>query len=181
MGFQKILAALDYSPLCQLVFDQALELALRNRARLMLFHCLSSDPVAGPPPFSGELGLSPRWLNQAYQAQYVHLEQQIQQTQALLNRYYEVAVQHGVATECDYRIAEPGQGLCLAAKQWEASLIVLGRRGRRGIAEVLFGSVSNYVLHHASCAVLVIQPDSIQAGSLSAEVVSAEETVSSIL
>jgi nucleotide-binding universal stress UspA family protein len=159
MGFKKILAALDYSPLCQTVFEQALELAQTNQARLLLFHCLMPEPVAGPPPFSGELGLSPRVVNQAYQAQHTHLEQQTQQTQALLKRYYEVAIHQGVPTECDYRVADPGQGLCLAAQQWSADLIVVGRRGRKGIAEALFGSVSNYVLHHAPCAVLVIQAE----------------------
>ncbi|MDX2216388.1 MAG: universal stress protein [Oculatellaceae cyanobacterium bins.114] len=158
MGFSKILAAIDYSPLSQEVFAQALDLAKTNHARLMLFHCISEETITGSSPFSGELGLLPRIVNQAYQAQQIYLENQVQEIQALLRRYCETAAQQGVAAESSYRVADAGQGLCQTAQQWEADLIVLGRRGRRGLTEVLLGSVSNYVLHHACCAVLIIQP-----------------------
>ncbi|NEO65320.1 MAG: universal stress protein, partial [Moorea sp. SIO4G2] len=36
-------------------------------------------------------------------------------------------------------------------------LIVLGRRGLGGLKEMVLGSVSNYVVHHAPCSVLVVQ------------------------
>ncbi|NEO28803.1 MAG: universal stress protein, partial [Kamptonema sp. SIO4C4] len=35
--------------------------------------------------------------------------------------------------------------------------VIIGRRGRVGLSEILLGSVSNYVLHHAPCAVMVVQ------------------------
>lgn len=157
MGFQKILAAIDQSPLSQAVFEQALDLAKTNQAQLMLFHCLTADVVSTSPPFAGELGLSPQLINQAYQTQYVRFDEQMRQVQLLLHQYSQIAQQQGVRVESDYRTIEPGQGLCQAAQRWNADLIVMGRRGRKGITEVLLGSVSNYVLHHACCAVLVIQ------------------------
>ncbi|WP_442949349.1 universal stress protein [Nostoc sp.] len=40
---------------------------------------------------------------------------------------------------------------------WGADLIVLGRRGLKGFAELLAGSVSNHVVHHSPCSVLVVQ------------------------
>ena len=73
MGFSKILAAIDHSPLSQAVFTQALDLAKTNRAQLMLFHCISAETITGISPFSGELGLLPRIVNQAYQAQQVYI------------------------------------------------------------------------------------------------------------
>lgn len=157
MGFQKILAAIDQSPLSQAVFEQALDLAKTNQSQLMLFHCLTADVVSSSPPFAGELGLSPQLINQAYQTQYVRFDEQMRQVQLLLHQYSQIAQQQGVRVESDYRTIEPGQGLCQAAQRWNADLIVMGRRGRKGITEVLLGSVSNYVLHHACCAVLVIQ------------------------
>jgi nucleotide-binding universal stress UspA family protein len=157
MAFQKILAAIDYSPLSQSVFEQALELAKANQAKLMLFHCLTADIITLTPPFPGEFGISPQFVTQAYQAEFVRLDQQVQQAQFLLNRCCETAKRQGVTVESGYRIIEPGQGLCQIAQEWEADLILLGRRGRKGLREALLGSVSNYVLHNAPCAVLVIQ------------------------
>jgi nucleotide-binding universal stress UspA family protein len=43
------------------------------------------------------------------------------------------------------------------AKSWQADLIVLGRRGLKGISEIFLGSVSNYIVHQALCSVLIVQ------------------------
>ncbi|HIK43734.1 MAG TPA: universal stress protein, partial [Leptolyngbyaceae cyanobacterium M65_K2018_010] len=37
-----------------------------------------------------------------------------------------------------------------------ADLIVVGRRERGRIKAALLGSVSNYVVHHAPCSVLIV-------------------------
>ncbi|NJN32588.1 MAG: universal stress protein [Synechococcales cyanobacterium RM1_1_8] len=50
-----------------------------------------------------------------------------------------------------------GHLICHQAKTWEAELILLGRRGRSGLKELMLGSVSSYVMHRANCSVLVIQ------------------------
>jgi nucleotide-binding universal stress UspA family protein len=49
------------------------------------------------------------------------------------------------------------------ARTWNADLIVIGRRGLRGLAEMFLGSVSNHVIHHAHCSVLVVQGIATQA------------------
>lgn len=157
MVFKKILVALDYSSLSQTVFDRAVELTVANHASLRLFHCMTADVVATPPPFTGELGISAHLMNQAYQSQLISLEQQTQQVQAWLERYCDEARRQGVEAEMEHRIDDPSHGICQEAQRWGADLIVLGRRGHGGLTEILLGSVSNYVLHHAACAVLVIQ------------------------
>ena len=160
MGFNKILVALDFSPLTPIVFHKALALGQANQARLLLFHCVTSDGLMTPPPLSGDLGLSPHLIDQAYR---VELEQKLAKTQRIeqwLEAYGETAIRAGVPTEFDHQIAEPTTSICTIAQEWQADLIIMGRRGRTGLVEILLGSVSNYVLHHAPCSVLIVQdPD----------------------
>ncbi|MGJ3250153.1 MAG: universal stress protein [Elainellaceae cyanobacterium] len=162
MSFHRILAGLDCSELSPRVFETALEIAQQNQAELFLFHCLTADIVIGTPSFAGDIGLSPHLVNQAYQSEYIQLEQQTHRAQEFLQKYYEIAVRSGVKTQSDYLITEAGAGICRTAQAWNADLVVLGRRGRKGFAEALLGSVSNYALHHAHCAVLIVQGPSIQ-------------------
>jgi nucleotide-binding universal stress UspA family protein len=163
MSFKRILVAVDHTALSQPVFKQALELAQTSQSKLLLCHCLTADVVTASPTFAaGELGLSAHFVSQTHQAQHIYLEQQTQAAKALLDHYSETAMHQGVATETNCRVADPGQGLCEAAKSWNADLIVVGRRGRKGLTEAILGSVSNYVLHHAPCAVLIIQAPTTQ-------------------
>ncbi|MDP9270967.1 MAG: universal stress protein [Chloroflexota bacterium] len=44
-----------------------------------------------------------------------------------------------------------------AAQAFKADLILLGTRGRTGVARLVLGSVARNVLHHASSSVLVVR------------------------
>ena len=158
MSFQRILVAIEDSPLDSSVFKAALELAHSNKAILRLLHCIGNEVVAEPmssTPF--ETNFSPSLLMDSYQNQQIIIDQQIEEAQSILQRYSQEAIGHGVPTESDYLVGEVGYQLCEAAKDWAADLIVVGRQSRSGWAEALIGSVSNYVVHHAPCSVLVIQ------------------------
>ncbi len=50
----------------------------------------------------------------------------------------------------------PGKTLVQYAKAEQADLIVLSKTGHSSMLELLLGSVSTYILHHAPCPVLVI-------------------------
>jgi nucleotide-binding universal stress UspA family protein len=63
----------------------------------------------------------------------------------------------GIMAESSYQTGDPGTNICDLARSWGADLIVLGRRGLKGFAELLAGSVSNHGVHHAPCSVLVAQ------------------------
>jgi len=158
MSFNKILVAINHSPLSPHAFTAALELAQSNQAALRLIHCIATEMIAEPTvPMSYDPGLQPTQAMGDYQTQQLLIEQQIEAAQTLLARYRQEALNQAVIIEADYEIGEAGYLLCKVAKDWQADLIVVGRRGRSGLAEALLGSVSNYVVHHAPCSVLVIQ------------------------
>ena len=48
------------------------------------------------------------------------------------------------------------------ANSWQADMIIVGNRGRSGLSEFFLGSVSNYVMHHAPCSVLVVHNADIE-------------------
>lgn len=49
----------------------------------------------------------------------------------------------------------------------EADLVVLGSRGHGGFTGLLVGSVSDKVVHHAACPVVVVRPSKREAGEAS--------------
>lgn len=157
MTFKKILVAFDQSVSGQAIYDQAVDLAKAQNAELMLYHALNPDLVLGPMLLPGEMGLAPQLVTQAYEAQQTYLDRQTQEIRDWLNGLAEQATQQGIATQFSYRCTDAGRGICDLARGWGADLILVGRRGRSGLTEALLGSVSNYVLHHAPCAVLVLQ------------------------
>ncbi len=53
----------------------------------------------------------------------------------------------------------PGSALCALAEEVSADAIVLGTRGRSGIRRALLGSVSDYVVRNAPCAVVIARGD----------------------
>jgi len=158
MSFHKILVAIDHSPLCQPVFAAALELAQLNKSTIMLLHCVTTETVVEPMlPRTLEAGLPLGGMSNDYQTQQILIENQIEEAKTQLKQYSEEAMSHGVLTESDFKFGEAGHQLCQLAKDWGADLIVVGRRGLTGLKEALLGSVSNHVVHHAPCSVLVIQ------------------------
>jgi nucleotide-binding universal stress UspA family protein len=159
MSFKKIFAAVDDSELGQRVFNQALELAVGDRADMMLFHCVTVNTLGETAvPIPVDLGMNVQLMDQAYQAQRLRQEREVKQTSGLLKNYCEAATKQGLQVEFDCKMdGDPGHSVCEAAENWGADLIVVGRRGRTGFTEAFLGSVSNYVVHHASCSVFVIQ------------------------
>lgn len=60
-------------------------------------------------------------------------------------------------------MATASEAIVDAAEQIDAALIVLGSRGRRGLAAALLGSTSTNVLHHTRRPTLVIPSDTLVA------------------
>lgn len=59
-----------------------------------------------------------------------------------------------VTTRLEY--GHPGVKITEISKEYNYSLIIMGRRGRNEVTKLLLGSVSNYVLHYAYCPTLIV-------------------------
>lgn len=57
---------------------------------------------------------------------------------------------------------DPGENICGTAARLGADVVVIGSHGHGWLQRVLIGSVSNHVLHHAPCPVLVIRLEDTQ-------------------
>ena len=151
MVYQKILTPLDFSPGSEMLFNQALEIAQQNQASLMLLHCISSESYLPYGSFVGE-----SWVDVSAMLS-EHLEREKEQTIEKLSNYAQKAQSKGVQVEWDWKVGEAGMWIRKMSETWQPDLIVLGRRGLRGLPEILLGSVSNYVVHHVACSVLIVQ------------------------
>lgn len=156
--FDRILVAMDTSAIGKDVFEEALYLAKASNSRLMLLHVLSgevegSSSVPIFPTMGYYPGVSDRTL-ELYQQQWQAMEKSGLE---LLRSYTDQATATGISTEFNQCAGSPGRTICNTARNWKANLIVIGRRGLSGLSELLLGSVSNYVLHHAPCSVLTVQ------------------------
>jgi nucleotide-binding universal stress UspA family protein len=53
---------------------------------------------------------------------------------------------------------DPGPAICRLAEELDAQAIVIGSRGRGGFKRAVLGSVSDHVVRHAPCTVMVTGP-----------------------
>lgn len=156
--FTKILVSIDNSDMTQHVFDQAVFLAKATGGSLMLLHVI--NPL--DEPYVDSLFMQPTILytelhKEVHQKNLSDWEKFKQDKENWLRSLCESAASSGVKTEFTLNIGDPSNRICDMARAWDASVIVIGRRGHLGFSELFLGSVSNYVMHHAPCSVLTVQ------------------------
>lgn len=59
--------------------------------------------------------------------------------------------------DCETTIGNPSMEIVGYAKDNDTDLIVMGSRGRSDFKELLLGSVSSQVMHHAHCNVTIVR------------------------
>jgi nucleotide-binding universal stress UspA family protein len=64
----------------------------------------------------------------------------------------------GTVAKTHFRMGQPDREIVDLAEELGLGLIVLGSRGLGGIKRALMGSVSDSVVRHAHCPVLVLRP-----------------------
>lgn len=133
--FRTILLATDLTPVSDDATRQAIELAATLTARLLIVNVI--DPAHRP------VGRQAR------------IDQLRAEREPALIEVVERARQRGVEATFLLWTGEPGRSIVAAAAAESADLIVVGTRGLDRAGRFLLGSVSDHVVYHAPCPVLV--------------------------
>ncbi len=73
----------------------------------------------------------------------------------LLKQQQTLFSEAGMPTKTRLEFGSPREVIPRVANEEDFQLVILGRRGQGEIRDVLFGSVTNYVLHRVRCPVLL--------------------------
>jgi nucleotide-binding universal stress UspA family protein len=138
IGFQTILVAYDSSPQSEHALNIAFSLATTTHSKLVVF------AVVRPP----EPALRAE-LNATLDAAHEHYEQSFASIR-------ERAKKEDIEIETDVAVGNPADQIIHRAEEVQASLIVMGRRGRSAIQRWVLGSNSERVLRYAHCPVMVV-------------------------
>jgi nucleotide-binding universal stress UspA family protein len=96
---------------------------------------------------------------------YDKLYEQIEEMsrELLRKQTWRVKAAGGTVAGAHLRMGEVALEIVALAEELGADLIVMGSRGLGGVRRALMGSVSDSVVRHAHCPVLVVRPEKEQA------------------
>jgi nucleotide-binding universal stress UspA family protein len=134
-----ILLATDLTAASAEATDRAIDLAARLDARLLVVNVLEQRRLSG--------GGSHERVDQARTEREAHLVELVKRARAA-----------GVTAEFLVWEGDPAGSITAAADAEAADLVVVGTRGRSGAERMFLGSVSDHVVRHAGCPVLVVRP-----------------------
>ena len=129
----RIVVGVDGSPDGQRALAWAVDQAAKQSAELVVVHAWDYPTLTYAPSLASEKKAS----------------------EVLTNSLAGVDTQ-GVAVRS--RLVEGRPVTALIRESLEADMLVVGSRGRSGVAAVILGSVSTACVHHASCPVVVVPP-----------------------
>jgi nucleotide-binding universal stress UspA family protein len=137
---ETILLATDGSPASEGASEEAIDLAVQVEAHLLVVSVLaaSSRPSEAPADAAGPADSRDSLTAKA---------------QAIVQR----ARAAGANATFLVWEGEPGEAIVAAADSENADLIVVGSHGRSGVSRFLIGSVSDFVVRHAHCPVMVVR------------------------
>jgi nucleotide-binding universal stress UspA family protein len=130
-----ILAATDLSDAALPAVSAAIEVAREQKAALTVMHAVEASPAEGRDAMTAE------WRRKIA---------------ASLTKLVE---RSGLEIVFDVAHGPPADSIVLRAEELGAELIVVGTRGRSGMARLAYGSVAETVARTASCSVLAVRHD----------------------
>jgi nucleotide-binding universal stress UspA family protein len=145
----KILVATDGSEEADLALTTAADLAEKTDSEL---HVAFVFPTAVQLPFPRPI------LARPAEVQERELEAAMHQAQEFLDRQVERVKNEGVSVAETHLVrGQPDREIVHIGEETGAGLIVIGSRGLGGIRRALMGSVSDSVVRHAHCPVLIVR------------------------
>ena len=145
--FSSIIVGTDGSSTAAAAVEQAINLAAKVRARLLI--------VSAYEPIS-ELRLREELRSAPSDAQWVVSPRE--DVLAVLERSHQLAQEGGVEdVETFARQGDAADAIIDIAEEQGCDLIVVGNRGMTGAKRFLLGSVPNKISHHAPCSVLIVR------------------------
>lgn len=140
--YKHILVAVDGSDESELAFEKAVNVAKRNQSTLFLAHIIDTRAFQSISSFDDELA-----------------EQATELAKQTLAELAAKAQRNGVANV--EQIVEYGAPKGILARQlpdeFDIDLIMVGATGLNAVERLLIGSVSEYIIRHAHCDVLVVR------------------------
>ena len=141
----RILLATDGSEEAELAALRAVDLADATHSELHVVH-VGVVPIF-LQSYPGTLGYERRLYEQIEE----------ESRELLRKESWRVKAARGTVAGTHLRMREVDLEIVALAKELGADLIVMGCRGRRGIRRAIEGSISDAVIRHAPCPVLVVR------------------------
>lgn len=140
----KILHPTDFSVCADQARAHAIGFARALGAELILLHVLVEAPLYA----EGMLGM--KQVQQVYDAQRKWAEETLEARTG-------ESRDAGVSVRWKMAVGVPAGEIVREAEEEGADMIVMGTHGRRGLGELLLGSVANRVIRLAGCPVLTVR------------------------
>jgi|HubBroStandDraft_6_1064221.scaffolds.fasta_scaffold460528_1 nucleotide-binding universal stress UspA family protein len=141
MAFQKILIAVDGSPIAARSAEVGIELAQSLVSEVAFIYVV--DPAENTMPEGGVPASDLLAMAQ-------------EEGKRFLAGFRERSALQPPTLEF-LEVGKPGTEIVKAAEDWSADMIVIGSHGRGGLGRLLLGSVAEAVVRQASCPVLVVR------------------------
>jgi len=153
----RILLATDGSESAAHATEVAVELSKKTDSELHVLY-VGEDATALLYP---QAAADPAWVVQEDLAPIEEQGQQFEQVarQTLDAEVQKVGAVGGTVAQAHLRMGTPPAEIVELAEELDAGLVVVGSRGAGGIRRALLGSVSESVVRHAHCPVLVVRTD----------------------
>ncbi|EAA0396465.1 universal stress protein [Listeria monocytogenes] len=140
--YERVLVAVDGSKEAERAFQKAIQVANRNDAALGLVHVIDTRAFSSVANYDTSMA-----------------DKATEYADELLSGYKEDALKAGVTKVESYiEYGSPKTAITKeAAKAFQADLIMCGATGLNAVERLLIGSVSEYIIRHSPCDVLVVR------------------------